>query len=117
MHAHIFKGQLALKHRQNKNQRQRVVVFVGSPLASITAADLVKLGKKMKKNNVAVDVVSFGEDTENEEKLREFVESVNSSDNRYICILTISLLPYSCMPLTILATLSPFLLGQSCYQT
>lgn len=77
-------AQLALKHRQNKNQRQRVVVFVGSPLASITAADLVKLGKKMKKNNVAVDVVSFGEDTENEEKLREFVESVNSSDNSHL---------------------------------
>lgn len=25
-------AQLALKHRQNKNQRQRVVLFVGSPL-------------------------------------------------------------------------------------
>lgn len=26
-------AQLALKHRQNKNQRQRIVIFVGSPLA------------------------------------------------------------------------------------
>jgi 26S proteasome regulatory subunit N10 len=26
-------AQLALKHRQNKIQRQRIVVFVGSPLA------------------------------------------------------------------------------------
>lgn len=26
-------AQLALKHRQNKNQRQRVVVFVGSPVS------------------------------------------------------------------------------------
>lgn len=25
-------AQLALKHRQNKNQRQRIVLFVGSPL-------------------------------------------------------------------------------------
>lgn len=25
-------AQLALKHRQNKNQRQRIVIFVGSPL-------------------------------------------------------------------------------------
>jgi 26S proteasome regulatory subunit N10 len=26
-------AQLALKHRQNKNQRQRIVIFVGSPVA------------------------------------------------------------------------------------
>ena len=26
-------AQLALKHRENKNQRQRVVLFVGSPVA------------------------------------------------------------------------------------
>ncbi len=26
-------AQLALKHRENKNQRQRIVMFVGSPLA------------------------------------------------------------------------------------
>jgi len=77
-------AQLALKHRQNKNQRQRVIVFVGSPLEKVSGSELVKLGKKMKKNNVAVDVVSFGEDAENEEKLREFVESVNSSENSHL---------------------------------
>ena len=27
-------AQLALKHRQNKNQRQRIVIFVGSPIAA-----------------------------------------------------------------------------------
>lgn len=26
-------AQLALKHRQNKNQRQRIVLFIGSPIA------------------------------------------------------------------------------------
>ena len=26
-------AQLALKHRQNKNQRQRIVIFMGSPLS------------------------------------------------------------------------------------
>merc|ERR1712093_566044 len=77
-------AQLALKHRQNKNQRQRVIVFVGSPLEKVSGSELVKLGKKMKKNNVAVDVVSFGEDAENEEKLREFVDSVNSSENSHL---------------------------------
>ncbi|GAA5900622.1 hypothetical protein JCM6882_000924 [Rhodosporidiobolus microsporus] len=52
-------AQLALKHRQNKNQRQRVIVFSCSPVKETQAA-LVKLGKKMKKNNVALDIISFG---------------------------------------------------------
>ncbi|KIS69910.1 putative 26S proteasome regulatory subunit Rpn10 [Mycosarcoma maydis] len=74
---------LALKHRQNKNQRQRVVVFVGSPVEQ-TEEDLVKLGKKLKKNNIAVDIISFGEDVENEEKLSKFIEAVNSGDNSHL---------------------------------
>ncbi|SCZ97994.1 BZ3500_MvSof-1268-A1-R1_Chr7-3g09663 [Microbotryum saponariae] len=52
-------AQLALKHRQNKNQRQRIIVFCASPI-STTSATLSKLGKKMKKNNVAIDIVAFG---------------------------------------------------------
>ena len=35
-------AQLALKHRQNKNQRQRIVVFVGSPIEN-DEKDLVKI--------------------------------------------------------------------------
>lgn len=31
-------AQLALKHRQNKNQRQRIVIFAGSPLAEDKAS-------------------------------------------------------------------------------
>lgn len=76
-------AQLALKHRQNKNQRQRIVVFVGSPLVS-DEKTLVKLGKKLKKNNVSIDIVSFGESDENDARLRAFVESVSSGDNRCV---------------------------------
>lgn len=80
---------LALKHRENKNQRQRIVCFVGSPVAGAGAGpskgiedSLVKLGKKLKKNNVAVDVVVFGDEgVEVEEPLRKFVEAVGSADN------------------------------------
>ena len=36
---------LALKHRQNKSQRQRVVVFVCSPIEE-DKASLIKLAKK-----------------------------------------------------------------------
>ncbi|SAM67412.1 probable 26S proteasome regulatory subunit Rpn10 [Ustilago bromivora] len=74
---------LALKHRQNKNQRQRVIVFVGSPVTQ-SEDDLVKLGKKLKKNNIAVDIVNFGEDAENQEKLSKFIEAVNSGENSHL---------------------------------
>ncbi|KAI9189044.1 proteasome regulatory particle base subunit rpn10 [Blastocladiella emersonii ATCC 22665] len=76
-------AQLVLKHRQNKNQRQRVIVFVGSPVAE-DVKDLVRLGKKLKKNNIAIDVVNFGEDQANTAKLEAFIEAVNSADNSHL---------------------------------
>eukprot|EP01137_Pigoraptor_chileana_P020907 Opistho-2@83891 len=72
-------AQLVLKHRLNKNQRQRIVIFVGSPIDS-DEGELVKLGKKLKKNNVAVDVINFGEEADNTPKLEAFVNAVNSKD-------------------------------------
>jgi len=74
---------LALKHRQNKNQRQRVVVFCGSPIKEEEAA-LVKLGKKLKKNSVAVDIVNFGEEVENTAKLEALLNAVNSDENSHL---------------------------------
>lgn len=76
-------GQLVLKHRQNKNQKSRLIVFVGSPIDS-EQQELVNLGKKLKKNNVAVDVVNFGEEDVNVEKLEAFVAAVNSNDNSHL---------------------------------
>lgn len=76
-------AQLALKHRQNKNQRQRAVIFIGSPIKE-DKEKLVKIAKKMKKNNVAVDIVSFGSEEENTEKLEAFHEAVNSGDNSHL---------------------------------
>ncbi|CAK0755276.1 hypothetical protein CVIRNUC_002362 [Coccomyxa viridis] len=76
-------AQLALKHRQNKNQRQRIVIFIGSPLSE-DKDKLVKVGKKLKKNNVAVDIVSFGSEESNAEKLEAFVQAVNSGENSHL---------------------------------
>ncbi|KIJ61008.1 hypothetical protein HYDPIDRAFT_116524 [Hydnomerulius pinastri MD-312] len=81
-------AQLALKHRENKNLRQRIIVFVGSPLQG-TGADereMVKLAKKLKKNNVAVDFVSFGDGIEEGESsvLKAFVENATSGDNSHL---------------------------------
>lgn len=76
-------GQLALKHRQNKNQRQRIIVFVCSPIAE-DEQTLVKLAKKMKKNSVAVDFINFGEEGDNTGKLEAFITAINSSDNSHL---------------------------------
>ena len=77
-------AQLALKHRQNKNLRQRIIAFVGSPMEdAVDEKSLVKLGKKLKKNNVALDVVSFGEHELNEARLKALVDTVQSGENRY----------------------------------
>ncbi|KAK4535241.1 hypothetical protein CDCA_CDCA04G1266 [Cyanidium caldarium] len=82
----LQKAQLALKHRQNKNQRQRIVCFVGSPVVA-SAEALVRVGRALKKNNVAVDVILFGsEASENEQKMAALVESVNSSDNSHLLV-------------------------------
>jgi len=82
-------AQLALKHRQNKTLRQRVIVFVGSPLEDASPdaeRALVRLAKKLKKNNVALDVIAFGDGIEEAGEgghsvLRTFVETASSSDN------------------------------------
>ena len=74
---------LALKHRQNKTERQRIVAFVGSPV-SASEEELDKLGKQLKKNNVSIDIISFGEITENEAKLAKLYNSANANESSHI---------------------------------
>lgn len=59
---------LALKHRQNRNGTARIVMFVASPITE-DKEEFIKLGKNLKKNSVAVDVVSFGNDADNQDIL------------------------------------------------
>ncbi|KAJ2547842.1 proteasome regulatory particle base subunit rpn10 [Coemansia sp. RSA 1933] len=72
-------AQLVLKHRANKYQKQRIVIFAASPIGA-DEKTLVKLGKKLKKNGVSIDVVNFGEHAANEQKLTAFVEAANNND-------------------------------------
>ncbi|EEQ39377.1 putative 26S proteasome regulatory subunit [Clavispora lusitaniae] len=74
---------LALKHRQNKVQNQRIIAFVGSPIKE-SEKELEKLAKKMKKNNVAVDIINFGEEEVNTAKLEKFHAAVNNHDNSHL---------------------------------
>jgi len=46
---------------------------------------LVRIGKKLKKNNVALDIVSFGEEDDGKgEKLEALLGAVNSNDNSHL---------------------------------
>jgi len=81
--AGIQVAQLVLKHRQNKNQQQRVIYFVGSPIET-DKEELVKLAKRLKKNNIAVDIVNFGEEGTNTEKLEAFITAVNNNNNSHL---------------------------------
>lgn len=85
-------AQLALKHRKNKKGGQRIIAFVGSPLLEDKKA-LQKVGKQLKKNNVAIDIVSFGELEENQEKLLELVNATNSGDNSHLITVPPGVLP------------------------
>lgn len=79
---------LTLKHRQNKVQHQRIVVFVCSPIQD-DRQELMKLAKKLKKNNIAVDIVNFGEIEHNTAIVEEFIETVNNSQEDSSHLLTI----------------------------
>jgi len=79
---------LALKHRQGKNHKTRIVAFIGSPL-EVDETQLVKLAKKLKKEKVNVDVVSFGEADDNAGALQKFVETVNGKDGTGSHLVTI----------------------------
>lgn len=77
---------MALKHRQNKAQRQRIVVFVCSPVAD-EEKKLVSLAKKMKKGGVDIDFVLFGElDDDVQHKLEAFNNVVKGSENSHYVV-------------------------------
>ncbi|KAF9882803.1 hypothetical protein FE257_005135 [Aspergillus nanangensis] len=78
---------LALKHRSEKSQRQRIIVFSCSPIEE-DEKTLVKLAKKMKKNNVSIDVIAFGDlESDQTKKLEAFVENVKGGDGSHLAII------------------------------
>lgn len=79
---------LALKHRQGKNHKMRIVCFVGSPIVE-DEKDLVKLAKRLKKEKVSVDVVNFGEEGSNTEKLNSFITTLNGKDGQTSHLVTV----------------------------
>ncbi|XP_004512147.1 26S proteasome non-ATPase regulatory subunit 4 homolog [Cicer arietinum] len=82
--AGIQVAQLALKHRQNKKQQQRIIVLAGSPIKH-EKKTLEMIGRKLKKNSVALDIINFGEEDESKtEKLESLLAAVNNNDTSHI---------------------------------
>ncbi|CAF1116491.1 unnamed protein product [Rotaria sp. Silwood1] len=78
---------LALKHRQGKNHRPRIIAFVGSPLEA-DAHEFTKLAKRLKKEKVSIDIVVFGDES-SKEKFEEFITTINGKENtnsHLICV-------------------------------
>jgi len=85
---------LVLKHRQGKNHKMRIVCFVGSPI-ECDVKELIKLAKRLKKEKVNVDVVNFGEDDANSEKLKTFIETLNGGkENSGSHLVTVAATPH-----------------------
>ncbi len=57
----------------------RIVIFVGSPI-EVEAAEMEKLAKRLKKEKVNVDIVSFGDHQKNNDVLTAFVNTLNGKD-------------------------------------
>ncbi|XP_007556198.1 26S proteasome non-ATPase regulatory subunit 4-like [Poecilia formosa] len=70
---------LALKHRQGKNHKMRIIAFVGSPVED-NEKELVKMAKRLKKEKVNVDIINFGEEEMNTEKLTAFINTLNGKE-------------------------------------
>jgi len=70
---------LALKHRQSKNHKPRIIMFVASPVV-VDQSELIKLSKRLKKEKVNVDIISFGEEERNAPILNELVNTINGKE-------------------------------------
>jgi len=79
---------LALKHRQGKNHKTRIIAFVGSPIET-DEKEIVKLAKKLKKEKVNIDIVNFGEDESNTDLLNKFVSTINGKEGTGSHLVTI----------------------------
>lgn len=74
---------LTLKHRQNKLQHQRIVMFICSPLSineNEKDASLSGVANLLKEKKIALDIINFGEIDENTTLLTEFIDTLNRNN-------------------------------------
>lgn len=68
-----------MKHRQSKNHKPRIVIFIASPVL-VDKSELTKLAKRLKKEKVNVDIINFGEEEANNPVLNEFISTLNGKE-------------------------------------
>ena len=78
---------LALKHSSKKEQAKRIIMFVCSPV-NHDEAKFQAIGRNLKRNNIALDIVVFGNLDDQKmksdaEKLHDLQRAVNSGDNSH----------------------------------
>jgi 26S proteasome regulatory subunit N10 len=78
-----------LKHRQSKNHKPRIVLFIASPIL-VDQAELIKLAKRLKKEKVNVDIVNFGEEEQNNPILNEFINTLNGKDGQMSHLISVA---------------------------
>ncbi|KPL96947.1 hypothetical protein NH340_JMT06264 [Sarcoptes scabiei] len=76
---------LTLKHRQGKNHKMRIVAFIGSPVQS-DEKELIKIAKKLKKEKVNVDIINFGEEIINTDKLYSFIKILDGTSSHMVTV-------------------------------
>jgi len=84
---------LALKHRQSKNHKTRIIFFVGSPI-ECDEKEIVKVAKRLKKEKVNVDIVSFGEEAANTQILSAFINTLNGKEGTGSHLVTVPTGPH-----------------------
>merc|ERR1712240_208153 len=66
----------------------RIIAFVGSPIEA-DEKGVIKLAKKLKKEKVNIDIVSFGEDEDNTDILNKFITTINGKEGTGSHLVTI----------------------------
>lgn len=77
-------AQLALKHRVNKKQNERIVVFIASEIQE-SAEELFVVARNLRRNSTAVDIINICND-QNAQTLRQFHEIVNTDENSHLVL-------------------------------
>ncbi|XP_050691038.1 26S proteasome non-ATPase regulatory subunit 4-like isoform X2 [Eriocheir sinensis] len=84
---------LALKHRQSKNHKMRIVAFVGSPV-EVEEKEIVKVAKRLKKEKVNIDIINFGETDMNQSLLEALVSTINGREGGSSHLVTVPPSPH-----------------------
>ncbi|OTF74479.1 26S proteasome non-ATPase regulatory subunit 4-like protein [Euroglyphus maynei] len=69
----------------------RIVAFIGSPVET-DEKELIKIAKKLKKEKVNVDIVNFGEEMSNTDKLYAFIKVLEGTSSHMVTVPSGSLL-------------------------